>query len=84
MKHTTLTALPEAGISRDEVQALARHRDPRTTDIFDLDDDQRRRRALASLDRLEERRREHRVGPGYGAKAKRRPWVRARAGERST
>ncbi len=54
-KHTTFTALREAGVSRDEVQALARHRDPRTTDIYDLDDDQRRRRALASLDRLEAR-----------------------------
>jgi len=55
MKHTTLTALREAGASIDDVRALARHRDPRTTDIYDLDDDQRRRRALASLDRLEER-----------------------------
>ncbi len=55
MKHTTFTALREAGVSRDEVQALARHRDPRTTDIYDLDDDQRRRRALASLDQLEAR-----------------------------
>jgi len=54
-KHTTFTALREAGVSRDEVQALARHRDPRTTDIYDLDDDQRRQRALASLDRLEAR-----------------------------
>jgi hypothetical protein len=36
-KHTTFTALREAGVSRDEVQALARHRDPRTTDIYDLD-----------------------------------------------
>ena len=54
-KHTTFTALREAGVSRDEVQALARHRDPRTTDIYDLDDDQHRRRALASLDRLEAR-----------------------------
>jgi integrase len=54
-KHTTFTALREAGVSRDEVQALARHRDPRTTDIYDLDDDQRRQRALASLDQLEAR-----------------------------
>jgi integrase len=37
-KHTTLTALRESGVSRDDVQALARHRDPRTTDIYDLDD----------------------------------------------
>ena len=53
MKHTTFTALREAGVSRDDVQALARHRDPRTTEIYDLDDDQRRRRALSSLEELE-------------------------------
>jgi hypothetical protein len=54
-KHTTFTALREAGVSRDEVQAPARHRDPRTTDIYDLDDDQRRERALSTLEELEQR-----------------------------
>ena len=54
-KHTTFTALREAGVSRDEVQALARHRDPRTTDTYDLDDNQRRKRALSSLEELEAR-----------------------------
>jgi hypothetical protein len=54
-KHTTFTALREAGVSRDEVQALARHRDPRTTDVYDLDDDQRRKRALSTLEDLEQR-----------------------------
>jgi integrase len=54
MKHTTFTALREAGVPRDEVQALARHRDPRTTDIYDLTDEQRRRRALDSLEQLEQ------------------------------
>jgi integrase len=49
MKNTTLTALREAEVSRDEVQALARHRDPRTTDVYDLTDDQRRKRALSTL-----------------------------------
>jgi integrase len=55
MKHTTLTALREAGVSRDEVQAMARHRDPRTTDVYDLDDDQRRKRALLRVEDLEQR-----------------------------
>jgi integrase len=54
-KHTTFTALREAGVSRDEVQALARHRDPRTVEVYDLTDDQRRKRALKSLDELERR-----------------------------
>jgi hypothetical protein len=54
-KHTAFTALRDAGASRDEVQALARHRDPRTTDVYDLDDDQRRKRALSALEELEER-----------------------------
>ena len=53
-KHTTLTALREAGVTRDEVQALARHRDPRTVEVYDLTDDQRRKRALSSLEKLEQ------------------------------
>jgi integrase len=53
MKHTTLTALREAGASIDDVRALARHRDARTTDIYDLSDDARRSRALDALDQLE-------------------------------
>ena len=67
MKHTTFTALREAGVSRDDVQALARHRDPRTTEIYDLDDAQRRRRALSSLEELE------RTGRQTGAKGSRDP-----------
>ena len=54
-KRTTFTALREAGVSRDEVQALARHRDPRTVEVYDLTSDQRRKRALDSLDELEQR-----------------------------
>jgi integrase len=53
MKHTTLTALRDAGVSIDDVQALARHRDPRTTEIYDLRDDARRKRALEKLDEME-------------------------------
>ena len=53
MKHTTFTALREAGVSRDDIQALARHRDPGTTDIYDLSAEARRGRALDALDQLE-------------------------------
>ncbi len=67
-KHTTFTALREAGVSRDEVQALARHRDPRTTDIYDLDDDQRRKRALTALEELERRGRQSGVRENRVAK----------------
>jgi len=45
--------LREAGVPRDEIQALARHLDPRTTDIYDVSDDQRRRRAMGKLAKIE-------------------------------
>jgi len=52
-KHSSFTALREAGVPRDEIQALARHLDPRTTDIYDVSDDQRRRRAMGKLAKIE-------------------------------
>ncbi|HEX5064692.1 MAG TPA: site-specific integrase, partial [Myxococcota bacterium] len=64
-KHSTFTALREAGVSRDDVQALARHTDPRTTDQYDLVQDRRRRRALDGLAELERR------GRQTGARKKR-------------
>jgi site-specific recombinase XerD len=54
-KHGSFTALKEAGASHEEVQALARHRDPRTTNRYDLTDDQRRRRAMDRLTAIERR-----------------------------
>jgi integrase len=53
-KHSSLTALVEGGASKEDVRALARHRDERTTDLYLLEEDARRRRAMARLEELEE------------------------------
>jgi integrase len=48
-KHSGLTALSEAGYSLEDVQAMARHKDARTTQIYILDDDKKRARAAEGL-----------------------------------
>jgi integrase len=53
MKHTSLTALVEDGVAKEDVRALARHRDERTTDRYLLQDDARRRRGMERLEELE-------------------------------
>ena len=55
LKHSTITALLEDGIALEDVQALARHRDERTTRIYDLGGDARRARALRRRDELASR-----------------------------
>ncbi len=71
-KHSTITALREAGVPLDEAQALARHRDPRTVGrYYDLTDDQRRKRALDSLERVEdEARRQSAARKNRGSKSR--------------
>ena len=53
-KHSSLTALVESGVAKEDVRALARHRDERTTDRYLLEDDARRRRAMERLEELEQ------------------------------
>jgi integrase len=57
MKHTSFTALAEAGVPKEDIRALARHRDERTTERYLLEDDVRRGRALSRLGELEQARR---------------------------
>ncbi len=55
IQHTTSTAPRKAGVPRDEVESLARHRDAPTTETYYLGGDGRRRRARSALEEPEER-----------------------------
>ena len=51
-KHTGLTALAEAGIGLREIQSMARHSDPSTTQVYLVEDQQSIRRAQDALAEL--------------------------------
>jgi integrase len=54
-KHSSFTWLHEDGVPKEDIQALARHRDPRSTDRYVQEHDARRRRAMERLEELERR-----------------------------
>ncbi len=54
-KRSGLTALSEAGISIDDVQAMGRHADARMTREYVVEDDQKRKRASEALAEMIER-----------------------------
>ena len=58
LKHSSGTALLEAGLSREDIQAAFRHSSERTQLAYDIQNDQRRKRATDALvDLVEEERR---------------------------
>ena len=52
LKHSAGTALMEAGLSREDLQAAYRHKSARMTMVYELDDARRRARATAKLEEL--------------------------------
>lgn len=58
LKHSPGTALLEAGLSREDLQAAFRHRSVNTQLAYDLDSDVRRQRATGKLVELVERERQ--------------------------
>jgi len=52
LKHSPGTALLEAGLSREDLQAAFRHKSARTTTIYELENTQRRERATAKLEEM--------------------------------
>lgn len=52
LKHSPGTALLEAGLSREDLQAAYRHRSERMTMVYELEDSRRRQRATQRLEEL--------------------------------
>lgn len=52
LKHSPGTALLEAGLSREDLRAAFRHKNARTTMIYELENTQRRERATEKLEEM--------------------------------